>query len=77
MSSIQGEDKIQVLFPGSPYPALGIYIRWTVGRVNDMSAFSLEEGAKERVTAIAQATAYWNVHCHPYCWRKTFIYNHL
>ena len=48
MRSIQDEDKIQALFPGSPYPAFGICtgVGCQEGRVNDMQAFSLEEGVK-------------------------------
>lgn len=30
------------------------------------------EGAKELVEAIEQGTLYWNEHCHPYHWRKTY-----
>lgn len=30
------------------------------------------EGADDITHAVAQATAYWNVHRHPYFWRKLF-----
>jgi len=30
------------------------------------------EGAKEIISAIQQATSYWNVHRHPYRWRTSF-----
>ena len=48
MRSIQDEDQVQTLFPGSPYPAFGICIGigCQVGRVNDVQVFSLEEGVK-------------------------------
>jgi hypothetical protein len=48
MSSIQDEDKVQALFPDSPYPAFGICIGigCQVGCVNDVQAFSLEECVK-------------------------------
>ena len=35
------------------------------------------EGAKELVEAIDLGTKYWNEHCHPYQWRKSYSYNHL
>ena len=30
------------------------------------------EGANELITAIQQATSYWNDHRHPYQWRRSF-----
>jgi hypothetical protein len=52
MSSIQDEDKVQALFPGSPYPAFGICIGIgrLVGGVNDMKAFRLEDGVKDCIS---------------------------
>ena len=48
MSSIQDEDKVQVLFPNSPNPAFGICIGigCQVGGVHDVQAFTLKEGVK-------------------------------
>jgi len=48
MSSIQDEDQVQALFPGSPYPAFGICIGigCLVGGVNDMNTLRLEDGVK-------------------------------
>lgn len=30
------------------------------------------EGTEDIITAIRKATFYWNDHCHPYRWRKSF-----
>jgi transposase len=35
------------------------------------------EGAEELTEAIVEGTKYWNEHCHPYHWRKSYSYNRL
>jgi transposase len=35
------------------------------------------EGAEELTEAIVEGTKYWNEHCHPYQWRKSYPYNRL
>jgi transposase len=64
--------RVRFLFQPTYAPWLNLIEPWwKTLRSLALNGFRFE-AAKDIMTAIVQATSYWNDHCHPYRWRRSF-----